>query len=96
MDRCDSQMDFEDFVRLAMSAISHETANTTLMLRNLFDTTLFQIQRRQAENNDRAFDSETIINKAIEKLKSQAAIKEIEDKYELSSIAIAAMAGTIS
>ena len=90
-------MNFHDFVRLSMSAVSHETANTTSSLRDLFDVTLFRIQRQHAENDDHSTSAESLVNKSIEELVSQEAIveKTATNTYELSPLAVAAVSGTL-
>lgn len=82
-------------MRLSMSAISHGIADTASLLRTLFDVTLFQIQRRHCVNVDNLPTTEMMVNKSVKELVSKGAIMETnEGKYELSSIAIAAVAGT--
>lgn len=95
MDRCDSKMKIENFIRLAMNAIGLQIANTKTSLKSLFGFTLFCIQSDEKKNqmNDELVDD--LVNKSIDRLTSLKAIKESSEteEYSLTLIANAAMAG---
>lgn len=94
MDRCDSKMNIENFIRLAMNAIGLQIANTKTALKSLFGFTLFCIQSGEKNQmNDELVDD--IVNKSIDRLTSLKAVKESleTEEYSLTLIANAAMAG---
>lgn len=97
MDRCDSKMKIENFIRLAMNAIGLQIANTKTSLKSLFGFTLFCIQSDEKKNqmNDELVDD--LVNKSIDRLTSLKAIKESSEteEYSLTLIANAAMAGNL-
>lgn len=90
MDRCDSKMNADSFIRLTTYAVGLKLAVSKPRLKDLFDLTLFRIQNRENGAN-----VEELVEQSVNQLIKTEGLEKVNDKdeYTLTKIATAAITG---